>query len=149
MMASRRIGEILSNIVPLSDHDVEEILSEQSATRRRFGDIALALGLCRPEHIWKATSKQLDTGPRQVDLDALGIDAQALEHVPAKTARALGVVPVRIVAGELVVAAHEHSLPIAADVLPEILSQTIKFVLADRSQIEGALARHYPRTDHQ
>ena len=144
-MSSKRIGEILSNLVPLSGHDIEEILSEQLATRRRFGDIALSMGLCRPEHIWKATTAQLDAGPRHVDLDAFGIDSQALEHLPAKTARALGVVPLRTYGETLVVAAHADSLVVAADVLPVILSHNIKFVIADRAQVEAALATYYPK----
>ena len=144
-MSAKRIGEILSSLVPLSGHDVEEILSEQSSTRRRFGDIALSMGLCRPEHIWKATTAQLDAGPRHVDLDAFGIDAQALEHLPAKTARALGVIPLRVAGETLVVAAHGDSLTVAGDVLPVILSHSIKFVIADREQVESALATYYPK----
>jgi hypothetical protein len=144
-MSAKRIGEILSSLVPLSGHDIEEILSEQSSTRRRFGDIALAMGLCRPEHIWRATSTQLDAGPIQVDLDALGVDSQALEHIPAKTARALGVVPLRVFGDELVVAAHADSLPIASDALPEILGLRIKFVIAERAQLERALLKYYPK----
>jgi len=144
-MSAKRFGEILSNLVPLSGHDIEEILSEQSGTRRRFGDIALSMGLCRPEHIWKATSAQLDAGPRHVDLDAFGIDAQALEHLPAKTARALGVVPLRVTGETLVVAAHADSLVTAGEVLPVILSQNIKFVIAERAQVEQALATYYPK----
>lgn len=144
-MSAKRIGEILSNLVPLTGHDIEEILSEQSATRRRFGDIALAMGLCRPEHIWKATSAQLDEGPRYVDLDTFGIDAQALEHLPAKTARALGVIPLRVTGDTLVVAAHADSLVVAGDVLPVILWQNVKFVIAERAQVEQALSTYYPK----
>lgn len=144
-MSSKRIGEILSNLVPLSGHDIEEILSEQCSNRKRFGDIALAMGLCSPQDIWKACSTQLDAGPRLIDLDAYGIDAQAIERIPARTARALGAVPVRVFADELLVAAHEHSLTTAAEVLPIILSERIKFVLADREQIESALRTYYPK----
>jgi hypothetical protein len=144
-MSAKRIGEILSGLVPLSGHDIEEILSEQNATRKRFGDIALAMGLCQPEHVWKACSAQLDAGPREIDLDAFGVDAQALTQLPPKTARALGVIPVRVCGNELVVAAHEHSFPIAAEVLPAILSLRIKFVIADANQIERAIKAYYPK----
>jgi hypothetical protein len=147
-MSAKRIGEILSSLVPLSGHDIEEILSEQSSTRRRFGDIALSMGLCRPEHIWKATSAQLDAGPIQVDLGTFGIDSQALEHLPAKTARALGVVPLRLTGDTLVVAAHEGSLVVASEVLPVILSNDVKFVIAARAQVERALRTYYPKSTH-
>ena len=45
MQRRARFGELLSRLVPLSGHDIEEILQEQSANRRKFGDIALS---CSP-----------------------------------------------------------------------------------------------------
>jgi hypothetical protein len=83
-MHADRIGEILSRIISLSNHDIEEILHEQRATHRPFGDIALAMGLCRPEDIWQAWSGQLDglSGqPRKIDLDSMGVDAQAIAFI--------------------------------------------------------------------
>ena len=53
MQSRARIGELLRKMVPLSRHDIEEILQEQTSTRRRFGDIALAWGLVKPEHVWE------------------------------------------------------------------------------------------------
>ena len=43
-----RMGELLSRMVPLSGHDVEEILEEQNSNRRKFGEIALSgdIGSC-------------------------------------------------------------------------------------------------------
>src|SRR5688572_26510075 len=145
-MSAKRIGEILSNLVPLSGHDIEEILSEQSSTHRRFGDIALSMGLCRPEHIWKATSTQLDAGPMQVDVGTVAIDSQALEDLPAKTARAVEVVRLRVVGDTLVVAARADSLGVASEVLSVMLSNDIKFVIAERAQVERALGTYYPKS---
>ena len=56
----QRIGELLSRIIPLTDHDVEEILHEQQATNQKFGDIALSLGLCKPEDLLRAWLRQLE-----------------------------------------------------------------------------------------
>src|SRR4051794_24590694 len=94
----KRIGELLSQMVPLSGHDIDEILHEQSATRKSFGDIALSMGLCRPEHIWKAWCGQLliDTDPRRIDLERFGIDSQAVGCIPHETARRLNIIPVRV-----------------------------------------------------
>src|SRR5438046_1826862 len=86
MKRRARIGELLSRMVPLSGHDVEEILQEQSATRRRFGEIALAWGLCRPEHVWDAWCQQSENGTETVDLDKIGIDSQAAAMLPAALA---------------------------------------------------------------
>ncbi|MGH7176342.1 MAG: hypothetical protein ACREJC_03080, partial [Tepidisphaeraceae bacterium] len=83
---AKRIGELLSRLVPLSTHDIDEILHEQSSTRKPFGAIALSMGLCRPEHVWRAWCGQLDDVLPTVDLDTFGVDAQALSFVPAATA---------------------------------------------------------------
>ncbi|HEY0009115.1 MAG TPA: hypothetical protein VGB55_10365, partial [Tepidisphaeraceae bacterium] len=58
---SPRIGQILSRSVPLTEHDLEEILQEQKVTRQRFGDAALALGMVQPKHVWDAWMQQLHT----------------------------------------------------------------------------------------
>ena len=73
MVRRARIGELLSRIVPLSGHDVEEILEEQSANRRKFGEIALAWGLCRPEHVWDAWCQQSEMGTVRCKSDGSSI----------------------------------------------------------------------------
>ena len=104
MIQRCRIGELLSGIVPLSNHDVEEILQEQSGTHRKFGEIALAWGLCQPEHVWNAWCRQLAQGFERVDLSQVGVDSQAAGMLTAEVARELIVLPVRI-AGEVLIVA--------------------------------------------
>src|SRR5439155_11209012 len=96
MKRRARFGELLSRMVPLSGHDVEEILQEQSATRRRFGEIALAWGLCKPEHVWDAWCQQSTDGTETIDLDKVGVDTQAAAMLPAPVARQHHVIPLRV-----------------------------------------------------
>ncbi len=145
MMHSRpRIGELLGQMVALSDHDVEEILGEQSATRRRFGEIALSWGLCQPEHIWSAWCNQLRDDVEFVDLQREGIDAQAVALVPADVARVFGAVPLRMSETEFVIAAAERLGDRSVAHLEQLLNRKVKFVLADKQQIDAALAAYYP-----
>src|SRR3712207_9173181 len=88
-------GQCLSQVVQLSDHDVAEILEDQAASRRRFGEIALAWGLCQPQHVWQAWWAQLSAHTPQVDLRTLGVDAQATACLPRGLAVAFGVMPLR------------------------------------------------------
>src|SRR5208282_4396358 len=81
-MNAPRIGELLSRLVPLTSHDIEEILQEQRGSKRRFGEIALAWGLCQPEHIWSAWYMQIEHRIDKVDLRSFGIDSQALTMIP-------------------------------------------------------------------
>jgi type IV pilus assembly protein PilB len=143
----KRIGELLSQMVPLSGHDIDEILHEQFATRKPFGDIALSMGLCRPEHIWKAWCGQLliDSDPRRIDLDSFGIDSQALSSIPHETAHRLNIIPVRVLGDFLIIAASDRSMLDVADSLAELTGKQVRFVLTDADAIRRAISTYYPK----
>ena len=139
----QRIGELLRRLVPLSAHDVDEVLQEQRGTPRRFGEIAISLGLCRPEHIWKAWAAQTTDVVQRVDLREMGIDAQAAARLPFETAQRLGVIAVRASHGQLVVATSDVCFEEAVIVLPTLIKTKLKFVLADASQVQEAIDQYY------
>jgi hypothetical protein len=144
-MSQARFGELLGRLVPLSRHDVEEILEEQSATSHRFGEIALSWGLCQPEHVWQAWCDQLLTQVQKVDLDRLGVDSQAAALVSRDTAVRLNLVPIRILGNHLVVAMSdtETDTARAAAELKLITDKTIRFVFASQSQVQKAIDSYY------
>ncbi len=147
-MHADRIGEILSRIIPLSAHDIEEILHEQRATRRPFGDIALAMGLCQPQDIWQAWSGQLDGPdgqPRKVDLDSIGIDSQAIGFLSADEAQRCGAIPIRIFGDALVIAVDQNNAEQSASQVHVRPGLQVKFVLADRAQIQRAIEVYYSK----
>lgn len=144
-MESLRIGELLRRIIPLSQHDVEEILSEQQASHRKFGDIALALGLCQPEHVWKAWMNQLETSTQRINVTTVGVDSQSIRLLDSRTAHKFSIIPLRSIEDELLVAAAN---PLNRDELSEIESQCgrrVKVVLADEAEVEKHLLRYYPQ----
>jgi len=140
-----RFGQVLSRFVPMTEHDVQEILQEQALSRRRFGDIALSWGLCRPDHIWQAWSAQLAREPQWVDLGQVGIDTQALAIVDPLTALDFQVLPLRVFDSELIVAASESSRQRAAEVLPQLLNRSLRIAIADASSLFAAIKAHYAR----
>jgi len=142
-MHHARIGELLSRMAHLTGHDVEEILEEQTLSRRRFGDIALSWGLCQPEHVWTAWYSQLGDGAMRVDLDETGIDAQAVVQVPQDVATQLNAIPVRWFADQLVVAVPDDAAPAAVDEIRRRLGANVRFVRADRAQILAAIQTYY------
>lgn len=139
-----RIGELLSQMVPLSGHDVEEILEEQSSSRRRFGEIALSWGLCRPEHVWDAWCRQDGDGTETVDLERIGIDAQAAGLLPGEVARKLGVIPIRLAHDAALVATSDTAPESACEPLARFLHRRIKFVRAEREQLMRMIEAYYP-----
>lgn len=144
-MSGKRIGERLSHLIPLSSHDIEEILAEQGATGRRFGDIALRMGLCRPEHIWAVWRDQLAECPQRVNLNEFGIDAQAVAHVSRELATRFHVVPVRVLNDEIVLAVDESAFPEVAGELASMLHDKVQFVFSSHQQIASALRTYYVR----
>lgn len=146
MQAKPRIGELLSQLVELSGHDVEEILHEQQATQLRFGEIALSWGLCQPEHVWSAWCRQVGDGSAEiehVDLDRNGIDAQAVALLDANVAKAFRVIPIRTDGQEVVLASEAALTDRVKDELRESLKRNLKFVTAARKQIDAAIDAYY------
>jgi len=146
MIQRSRIGELLSRIVPLSVHDVEEILQEQSGTHRRFGEIALAWGLCQPEHVWNAWCRQLAQGVERVDLHKIGIDSQAIALVPEQVARELKVLPVRVAEGVIIMATAEADTTELETELAGRVKHQMMFVRADANQLREMIEIYYPLT---
>jgi hypothetical protein len=142
-MTRPRFGELLARFVALSPHDVSEILDDQSSSRRRFGEIALAFGLCKPHHVWRAWWAQLSGAPERVDLDSIGVDVQALIHLPRTLAEQYQVIPIRASGSQVVMAAAEGSLMQAMEELPRRVKIQVKFVLADARQIQEAIRTSY------
>ncbi|MGH7214533.1 MAG: hypothetical protein ACREIT_07205 [Tepidisphaeraceae bacterium] len=145
-----RIGELLRTLAPISAHDVEEILHEQRSTGHRFGQIALAWGLCQPEHVWTAWSTQLGSAPRHhVDLDELGIDAQATAYLRRDLAVEFQAVPVRVLGDQLIIATSEGTYDRARTELPRHVSHgtRVQFILAHADQIACAIETYYPTLD--
>ena len=147
-MGAMLFGQCLGRVVTISTHDVSEILEHQAATRRKFGEIALSWGLCRPQHVWQAWWEQLAQGTPRVDLTKIGVDAQAVGHVPSEVARQFGVVPLRRFQEQLVIATTQEGLARARADLPRLLGKQIKFVTADPAQLGDAIAAYYPATLH-
>ncbi|MDB5319397.1 MAG: type secretory pathway, ATPase PulE/Tfp pilus assembly pathway, ATPase PilB [Phycisphaerales bacterium] len=143
-MDRARMGELLYRIGQLSSHDVDEVLCEQRQTRQRFGAIAVSLGFCQPEHVWAAWCSQLSGNLDRVNLDEIGIDAQAVECLPRELALGLRAMPVRLFEGQLIIALSD---PARADGVAEMarrIGLQVKFVLADDAQIQRALLQYYP-----
>ncbi|HTL29386.1 MAG TPA: hypothetical protein VL282_09195 [Tepidisphaeraceae bacterium] len=141
-----RIGELLRKLVPLSAHDVDEVLQEQRGTPHRFGEVAISLGLCRPEHVWKAWAAQTTDTVERIDLKDVGIDAQAAAILPHDVATRFGVIALRTSPGLVVVATSDVCFEEASIALPTIIKRKIKFVLADAKQIQEAVDFYYRKT---
>lgn len=140
-----RFGELLGRVIRLSPHDVNEILEEQQGSRLRFGEIALRWGLCQPEHVWRAWAEQAVEDQAVIDLDTVGVDAQAVAQLPRDVAERLGAIAVRCFENELVVAVDAER-PVAAEALNLGGHKSVRLVRAEGRQIRAAIEAYYPAT---
>src|SRR4051794_19435114 len=136
-----RIGELLSRIVPLSGHDVEEILQEQSSNRKRFGEIALSWGLCTPEHVWDAWCQQSSQEGETLDLDRIGVDGRAAALLPAKVARRYLAIPIRVTSEVALIAVAHTPSEDESNALCALLQRKLKFARADQNQLLAMIER--------
>jgi len=143
-MDQLRMGELLSRIIPLSEHDVEEILHEQSASQRKFGDIALAMGLCKPEHVWQAWLRQLETQTQRICIDQVRVDTQALTLLSADVVREFKVLPLRCLDNELLLAVGKIPCESAVVQLEKLSGKRVRLVLAEEQQLHHAVEKFYP-----
>lgn len=147
-MKHQRIGEHLRHVVPLSAHDVEEVLNEQMVTHQRFGDAALALGLCVPEQLWKAWVDQLTQHTQVIDLEAVGVDVQAVTLVPAAVAHRNRALPVRASENELVVVTDGSTTENGRLEIEQAAGKRVILVTTTTAALDAALARYYPVRKH-
>ncbi|MBC7785531.1 MAG: hypothetical protein H7144_16985 [Burkholderiales bacterium] len=141
-----RFGQLLSRFAPLSDHDVDEILEEQKATRQLFGDTAISLGMAQPEHVWGAWIDQVQASRIEIDLVKVGIDTQALSMLPKELLQAHEFIPVRQVAGLLVVAVSQPLDEHALAKLAAAVHRKIVIVYAQPGQVRTALDRYFAKS---
>ncbi|MCC7349516.1 MAG: hypothetical protein IT446_03010 [Phycisphaerales bacterium] len=138
-----RIGQILSQMANWTHHEVEEILYEQTGTRQRFGDIAVALGYCDADQVRQASVVQLADRKQKVDLQRIGIDAQALSFLPYSLARRFHAIPIRISEDQLIVATDMPADHPGREILQNRIAQPVRFVHADAQQVREAIDRYY------
>jgi hypothetical protein len=131
----------------LTPHDVEEVLVEQRTSRKPFGQQAIELGLCTPKDLWLAFARQLEEGPREIDLDRVGIDVQAVCAVPPDIAIKYHALPVRLVDGILVVATWADNLESAREGMSrDVAGVTLRFAIARQDDVLRALDICYTDT---
>ena len=128
------IGEVLCEMGLLTAGQVEQILELQKQTRQKFGQIAVHMGLVTAEQVWLAWAEQMSYRRRFVELNEVGIAPAAVERVTVSTARALGVVPLRLWGDHLIVAS-------APDISPSNLTE-----LAEQTQCQVQACMAFPES---
>lgn len=146
-MSKPLFGHLLARRLGLSDLDVEEILQEQKATSRRFGEAAISLGLASSGDVLRAWADQLAEAAQHVDLNRTGVDVQAVGLLPAQVARQAGVLPLRATEHVLIVACDRPLEADTLDLLARVAGRSPRVVLTDAKPLREQIDRYYPPRD--
>jgi type IV pilus assembly protein PilB len=138
-----RLGEMLRRMGKLSTIDVDEILFEQSVVPGRFGDIAISWGLCQPRDICQAWCDQIASGNDNGWSGPGQVDPAAAAAIPPDLARRLGIMPLRLIAGQLVIASAEPLDSVAMAELVRLARRDVRLVHASREHIASAIEAFY------
>jgi type IV pilus assembly protein PilB len=140
------IGTLLTDAGVVNASDVSRALAEQKKRpEARLGDLLIASGKIREDALYRALAEQM--GVPYVHLGDFDIDQAALAVVPHDLARTLRVLPLMLHEGRLVLATDD---PADADTMSALrfrAQRPIEAVLANPSDLDAAIAAHYPPFD--
>jgi type II secretory ATPase GspE/PulE/Tfp pilus assembly ATPase PilB-like protein len=110
-----RVGEALVGLGYITPSQLDEALTEQRRDRSiPLGELLVRSGAVRREDLRTALARKM--GYPIVDVDAYPIQAEAVRKVPLGAAKRLGLLPLQLLPGRLVVAIED---PSRRDVLEE------------------------------
>ena len=121
---------------------LDEALEERERSGKDFRDVVLDFGFCNDVELMNLIAANL--GTEVVDLLQIDIPTATLDIVDPETARAYGVVAIRV-ENDLLYLAMRHPLDTAAvDDLRFILGRDFQVVVAPDEQFDEAIEKYYP-----
>ena len=137
----RELGSLLVAAGALTEEQLAAALEEQAETGRRLGRVIVEAGFASEHNVAQALAEQM--GIAFLDLRRLEIDPNAVALLPEKLARRYGALPVRLDDDAMLVAIADPTDVIARDDLRIAVGCPVDFAVADRVELETALARAY------
>ena len=141
MAARRLLGQVLKDLGICHEGQIQEALMQQREAGGRIGELLIELGHLEPAQLARGLADQAGLGYE--DLASSVPEPAALEKVDAGTAKAFGVLPLRIEGGVLVVAIGD---PLNTSVLTDLGFTTgleVRGVVADGKLLQDGLESHY------
>jgi hypothetical protein len=142
-MADRLIGAILVERGVMKQKQVDAVLQEQQRQRKPFGKLANHMFGIPEREVHKAWAAQTGRFCDHVDLACEPSDENLIHLLTAREAWLIRALPLRVEQGELIVASTVVDLPEAMGLLRQKVRWPIRFVVADRKQLEYFLLHRY------
>jgi type IV pilus assembly protein PilB len=139
--ASRPLGELLVGRGLVSEDQLRDALTRQTASGKRLGNLLVELDLLDERALTDVLAEQL--GLTVVDLSRAEIDPAIVALLPEDDARRLGAMPTHRDGSRIEVAVADPLVENLDTQLIEILGSLVRIKLAVRSDLEHALNRAY------
>jgi len=146
-LKGRKLGRVLTKMGKVTREQVHEALSIQRTRKKPIGELLVELEYCTPADVQAALAGQ--AGMAFVDLAGREVPQEAIDAVPAESARAYQVAPIDIntTARRLTIAMKSADNFRAVDDLRLLLGMTVEAVVADPAQIDELLGKHYTKQE--
>ncbi len=143
----RRLGRVLTKMGHVTREQVHEALDLQTQRKLPLGQLLVELGYVTQEDVNKALAAQ--AGMSTVDLDKLDISEEVAHILPAETAQAYQVMPLKYEQGSntLTIALKSADNFRAVDDLRLLMGYKVHAVVADAKQVDDYIGRFYGSDD--
>ncbi|NUT54727.1 MAG: Flp pilus assembly complex ATPase component TadA [Thermoleophilia bacterium] len=139
------LGQLLVDGRVISEEQLRRALEHKASTGQRLGEVVVELGFTTERAIAGALAEQYEL--QYVDLDLAQIDKRAVALLPEELARRYEALPLTIEDdGTPLLAVTDPTNLVAADDLRFALGSSFRIAVAERGQIELAIARAYRRS---
>ncbi|MBW2699714.1 MAG: type II secretion system ATPase GspE [Deltaproteobacteria bacterium] len=145
MADSRKLGEILAEIVGFDHEKIEEALAHQAERGGRIGEILVSMKAAKPKDVVSALGAQLD----MLVLDEIktdDVDVDLIRAIPINFAKQQLVIPLGENGEEVLVAVADPLNTFALDDVRVLLGRPIRPMLAEAQLILDGINRIYDRT---
>lgn len=139
-----RLGDFLVRLGVLSEGQRDEVLAEQGSSGRPFGVLAEEMFGVDPKAVERAWALQYAELVGRVKLGGERMEPGVLSLVDRRQAWQFQILPMRVEAGELVIATTEAALPRAMRFVGWVLGEEASFVIAEEEDLLGRLSEAYP-----
>ncbi len=139
----RRLGELLMDREGLSEDQIQQALELQTSTGLRLGEVFAMTGMVSTRSVADALAEQLSMPV--VDPDPYAIPLELLRLVPEADAELMGVLPLYVDDGAVVMAIGQAPEQDLRDRVEKMLGQGARFVFAADAALRRARERAYRR----
>ncbi len=145
-LKGRKLGRALTKMGKVTREQVHEALAIQKTRKVPIGQLLVELGNCTERDVAEALAGQ--AGMAYVDI-AEDIPQEAIDAIPAETAKAYQVVPLEFnpKGRKIKIAMKSPDNFRAVDDLRLLMGFNVEAVIADADRISELIAKHYAKTE--